>query len=164
MGMFDTLYCDYPLPDAELQREDFQTKDLYCLMDTYRITNDGRLKYEEDSVINGGRLSIAAHYIEPHGILRFYTMIQRPFEPPMWVVAGSTDEAQGSVVTTEWYEYEATFVNGIVADVIRMSNRDKGFSVEYRRGYTSMVRDSDITQQMVDAALAGDRRLVMREL
>lgn len=27
MGMFDTLYCKYPLPDKELQDKDFQTKD-----------------------------------------------------------------------------------------------------------------------------------------
>ncbi len=25
MGMFDTLYCDYPLPDNEVQHEGFKT-------------------------------------------------------------------------------------------------------------------------------------------
>lgn len=43
MGLFDTLYCDYPLPDPEFQNEEFQTKDLECLLDRYRISADGRL-------------------------------------------------------------------------------------------------------------------------
>ena len=43
MGLFDTLYCDYPLPDLEFQDEAFQTKDLECLLDNYRISADGRL-------------------------------------------------------------------------------------------------------------------------
>jgi len=52
MGMFDTIKCEYPLPDKELQDEDFQTKDLACLLDQYTITKSGELihhavRYEE---------------------------------------------------------------------------------------------------------------------
>lgn len=51
MGMFDTIICDYPLPNPEHQNLSFQTKSLECLMDDYTITEDGRLikhvvKYE----------------------------------------------------------------------------------------------------------------------
>jgi hypothetical protein len=44
MGMFDTVYCKYPLPDARDQDLEFQTKDLECLLDTYTIAEDGRLR------------------------------------------------------------------------------------------------------------------------
>ena len=43
MSLFDTIQCDYPLPDPEFQQEEFQTKDLDCLLNRYRISADGRL-------------------------------------------------------------------------------------------------------------------------
>lgn len=50
MGMFDDVRVEYPLPDKEAQDDDFQTKDLDCLMDAYVITKDGRLvKHEWDT-------------------------------------------------------------------------------------------------------------------
>lgn len=42
MGLFDTVTCEYPLPDPAHQHLEFQTKDLECLMDHYTITRDGR--------------------------------------------------------------------------------------------------------------------------
>lgn len=48
MGMFDYLYCDYPLPGKKLEFiTEFQTKDLDCSLSAYRITADGNL-YEQD--------------------------------------------------------------------------------------------------------------------
>lgn len=44
MGMFDTLRCDYPLPDPEFQERTFHTHDLGCLLDHYHIDADGRLR------------------------------------------------------------------------------------------------------------------------
>jgi hypothetical protein len=41
--MFDTLTCDYPLPDREAQTLEFQTKSLACTLDRYVITSSGRL-------------------------------------------------------------------------------------------------------------------------
>lgn len=43
MGLFDTIHCEYPLPDARHQDLEFQTKDLECLLSNYTITRDGRL-------------------------------------------------------------------------------------------------------------------------
>ena len=43
MGMFDTLTCDYPLPDPRHQDLEFQTKDLEKVLGHYTITKDGRL-------------------------------------------------------------------------------------------------------------------------
>ncbi len=41
--MFDTLNCEYPLPDPEFQHEDFQTRDLGESLGYYLITHAGRL-------------------------------------------------------------------------------------------------------------------------
>ncbi len=46
MGMFDSLRCEVPLPDGREFKGLAQTKSLDCLMDTYRITADGRLERE----------------------------------------------------------------------------------------------------------------------
>jgi hypothetical protein len=43
MGMFDTVTCEYPLPNTAHQELEFQTKDLECLLDHYTITKAGRL-------------------------------------------------------------------------------------------------------------------------
>ena len=43
MGLFDTVRCDYPLPDAAHQSLEFQTKDFERSLDEYLITRDGRL-------------------------------------------------------------------------------------------------------------------------
>lgn len=42
MGMFDDIAVDYPLP-TECPCKDFQSKDLDCNLDRYRITAQGRL-------------------------------------------------------------------------------------------------------------------------
>lgn len=42
MGMYDTVTCDYPLPDPQHQDLAFQTKDLERGMGHYTITRDGR--------------------------------------------------------------------------------------------------------------------------
>jgi hypothetical protein len=47
MGMFDNLICKYPLPRPEMQTCEFQTKDLECVLDSYEITEDGRLVRHE---------------------------------------------------------------------------------------------------------------------
>lgn len=43
MGMFDDLTIEYPFPDADFQNAGFQTKDLDCMMDRYKIDKDGQL-------------------------------------------------------------------------------------------------------------------------
>ena len=42
MGMFDTIVCEHPLPDACPARE-FQTQSLSCVLDAFRLTAAGRL-------------------------------------------------------------------------------------------------------------------------
>lgn len=43
MGMFDTIRCEYLLPDPEHNALDFQTKSLDSCLNVYTITRDGRL-------------------------------------------------------------------------------------------------------------------------
>lgn len=43
MGMFDTLTCEYPLPNLAHNKLQYQTKSLDCNLDHYTITVFGRL-------------------------------------------------------------------------------------------------------------------------
>lgn len=43
MSLFDILRCDYPVPDPEFQKAEFQSKDLECALSRYRIDRKGRL-------------------------------------------------------------------------------------------------------------------------
>jgi len=43
VGVFDTLKCEYPLPDPAHQDLGFQTKNLGGFLDRYTILRDGRL-------------------------------------------------------------------------------------------------------------------------
>lgn len=73
MGMFDTIYCQYPLPDARHQHLAFQTKDLECLLHTYTITRAGQLVLKVRR-----REGETDREIEwpLHGDLRIYTSIR----------------------------------------------------------------------------------------
>lgn len=102
MGMFDTIRCEYPLPDKEHQQESFQTKSLERLLDQYTITKRGRLI-----------LHMHRHYqaktkdvdIEYHGDLRFYTSV------------GERNDG-----TFEWVEYQARFTEGTIQWIVRVEN------------------------------------------
>jgi hypothetical protein len=82
MGMFDTLYCQYPLPNPRHQDLDFQTKDLECLLDTYTITQDGWLVQHAKRGWGAGRLVRDIEW-PLHGDLRFYTSVKT--EEPSWI-------------------------------------------------------------------------------
>jgi hypothetical protein len=91
MGMFDTVSCEYPLPDPRHQGLEFQTKSLESLLDHYLITGDGRL------------MRLARHHgVGPerdvewpiHGDLVFYTSEDTP--------------------ERTWIEYVARFTHGRV--------------------------------------------------
>ena len=92
MGLFDTIYCEHPLPDARHQDLDFQTKDLECSLSTYTITQDGRLLRHA----RGGKRGLDRDIEWPlHGDLTFYTSIK---------ISGES----------VWVEYVARFTHGLV--------------------------------------------------
>jgi hypothetical protein len=82
MGMFDTVYCQYPLPNPRHQDLDFQTKDLECLLDTYTITREGRLVQHAKSGWGTERLDRDVEW-PLHADLRFYTSVKT--EEPSWI-------------------------------------------------------------------------------
>jgi hypothetical protein len=112
MGMFDELVVEYPLPDPDHNRLTFQTKDLKCFMDHYRITPMGRLEHQEYRIEDHSdptkegldkfagmltRIPIGWHDEGYHGWLDFYT------------------EQAG-----DWINYHAKFTDGRLVEVARV--------------------------------------------
>ena len=109
MGMFDNVEVEYPLPDEAARHVgEWQTKDLDCWMDVYRLTAEGRLMEEvyhtedrsDKSAPPGSLASVRGIWskvhedwkdMNYHGVLNFY---------------GHTTHGR------EWVEYNATFTNG----------------------------------------------------
>lgn len=76
MGLFDTVECDYLLPDPRHQHLQFQTKDLACFMERYTITRDGRLlKHPWGDFLEGQRPVVERDVELPiHGDIRIYDL------------------------------------------------------------------------------------------
>lgn len=112
MSLFDTIHCDYPFPDPEFQHEEFQTKDLDCTLDRYRITAGGRLWRLFRRIDLFAKDTPPPEAAEPaedmnyHGELCFYT---------------STDKG--------WLEYDARFTHGTL-DWIRRAGEAEPVSAD----------------------------------
>ena len=91
MGLFDTVRCDYPLPDHRHQDLSFQTKSLESLLEDYTITQEGRLIRH---AWRGGDRPARDIEWPIHGDLRIYT-----------------SETWGEKV---WVEYIVRFTHGRV--------------------------------------------------
>jgi hypothetical protein len=126
MGLYDDVKCQYKLPGAtnEVQKDVFQTKDLGSMMDSYTITEDGKLlqsireyyevpeeerpyygtpEWEENQFkkLVGSMESkfIEDRKINHHGIIYIYTI----------------------TADREWWEYEIKFTDGKVVSVKRIN-------------------------------------------
>ena len=100
MGMFDTIYCDMPLPDGyESRLNGFQTKDFDCEMARYRIKASGSLVKETYGVFNSEPM-LTGTVIPFHGIIRFYDYDQQSCDPKFLY-----DQQH-------WHEYNAKFTDG----------------------------------------------------
>jgi hypothetical protein len=102
MSFFDTLRCDYPLPDPEFQERTFHTLNFRCLVDHYCLGTDGRLRQIHRKLYNP-LTNKAARPAESedtryHGDLRFH----------------AKTATQGRI------EYQARFTHGIVEWVRRV--------------------------------------------
>jgi hypothetical protein len=76
MGLFDTVKCDYPLPDPAHQELEVQTKDLDRGLEQYAITRDGRLlRHPRGCLFPAGRGRAVEWPI--HGDLRIYESVER---------------------------------------------------------------------------------------
>ncbi|HEV7509364.1 MAG TPA: hypothetical protein VGS07_31095 [Thermoanaerobaculia bacterium] len=95
MGLFDTIYCEYPLPNPAHQALDFQTKNLDCGMETYTITHDGRLIRRARK---GVRRQVGEIEWPLHGDIRIYTSLRNEDSPE----------------DRTWVEYAVRFTHGRV--------------------------------------------------
>lgn len=92
MGMFDTVHCEYPLPDARHQDLEFQTTNLECLMDEYTLTRDGRLVRRAGTGFGGEGLDHDTEW-SLHGDIRIHSSAK---------------------VEDSWVEYVVRFTHGQV--------------------------------------------------
>lgn len=124
MSLYDTLQCDYPLPDPEFQKEHFQTKDLHCTLSRYRITAKGRLWWM------GWADPFAADILSPkpagkadrnyHGDLTFYAN-----------------------TTEEWVEYRVRFTHGTVEWIRRVREGEP----DVADSLTQLAKDAETLEQ-----------------
>jgi hypothetical protein len=92
---FDTLLCEYELPDKEVQNNEFKTKSFDCEFDNYLITKEGKI------LIRNSEDKESQADIKFHGDVRFYT------------TAGKDN--------SKWYEYLARFTEGELKWIKKMS-------------------------------------------
>lgn len=107
MGMFDTVYCQHPLPVEWAQDLDYQTKSLDCLLDTFYIDTDGalwRLTWQGDD-----HEDIEAEPIERTLEMHFYTNLPIPDAP--LVMSPDDMRREG------WIEWKATIIRGQVDEI-----------------------------------------------
>jgi hypothetical protein len=100
MGMFDTIVqCDYPLPNRPEWATDFQTKDLDCEMNSFRITIAGVLEER-----------IRDRWIP-------YPVHPNSDGTPVSINIYTYDH---SVVDSEWYECQLTFDEDHVVSCVQV--------------------------------------------
>lgn len=109
MGMYDYVYCEYPLPQPEStvlhfsSGHDFQTKDLdNCLFD-FKITIGGRLLYRSSQNVNWTEYKLPNG--KPYfGAINFYDSLEE-----------STNKE--NVFKSIWVDYVALFSKGKVIEI-----------------------------------------------
>lgn len=134
MGLFDTLTCDYPMPDPEFQHLNFQTKDLGSTLTRYHITVDGRLWrlrqgvdfFEEN--IHPPDPTDKVENMNYHGDFSFYT-----------------NDAK------EWLKYRIRFTRGTV-EWIRREGEEDTVAAD---SLTTLARDAKDMEREWTARLAG---------
>ena len=106
--MFDSVYVEYDLPEILLEDQEvfflpgheFQTKDMYCLLDSYLISSAGKLLYREGTWSGKRDIELSAYKdAEFHGILHFYSAA---------VLANGN---------TYFIDYFAKFTDGIIVNI-----------------------------------------------
>lgn len=135
MGMFDTVFVKAHLPltdelkalNIKWDEVDFQTKDLYNLLDTYEITKEGKLRHlwqervwkDSDDSLFGGYLDVVKEEwrdVDFHGTIGFYTS-HTDNDKYRWDFMGGADQISWDdidiIVGNDWWmEFEASFTKG----------------------------------------------------
>lgn len=121
MGMYDNVWCEYPLPDGYRQDGPFQTKSFDCELVDYRITAEGMLMrkawtlgvyapgdpgYAEPVEGEVGYRNWSRNFYREEGVEKPYpwTGTLRFYD-----ITGPNGE--------DWREYHAVIVGGQVAEI-----------------------------------------------
>lgn len=140
MGMFDTIFVKKALPltkelkalNVKWEEEDFQTKDLENLLDTYEITKSGKLKHlwqkrewkDDDSAFLKGYYDVVEEEwrdVDYHGTITFYTS-HCTNNKRHWEMFGDEDQLSFDDIELIdgddwWVEFEAIFTKGKLEDI-----------------------------------------------
>ena len=135
MSLFDTIRCEYPLPDLDDPTTiEFQSKSLECLMNDYRITKEGRLlridcRYEDHSDPNAKGLLRFAGCMTPipigdtdmnyHGWLNFYG---NQYTGELFLIDPNTGKDTAHPEPVKWYEYNAKFTDGTLVELTKVDD------------------------------------------
>ena len=121
MGFYDTIKCEYPLPDPEVQDHDFQTN-TFCHtgMDEYRITKYGRLicEYKEEWHGMGGGCEVDTNM---DGRLHMMTLLFNP--PETRIIGGIETEITPRIP----YTYHVYFKDGTVTEIVRLDGEKDAY-------------------------------------
>jgi len=115
MSLFDYLKCEYPLPDPEVQNEDFQTKNMdapFC--EWYKIDKEGNLLYEEYDIEDKS---------DPNaeGAKRVRGIMTRVNK--RWKKTDLTDTIHFYAIKDDkWYSYDVIIVNGKITKLEKASD------------------------------------------
>lgn len=130
MGLFDTIYCNYPLPNikSDIYEKDFQTKSLDCVLNTYTITEEGRLihhTYRYEEVPEEEREYYGTSKWEEDGIHRLIGCIKSV--PTGDVDTNYNGEINFYTITEndEWLEFNVIFYNGALKEIKRVERNYK---------------------------------------
>jgi hypothetical protein len=138
MGMFDTIYWEKKLPlptpvnklKINWKEEDFQTKDLNCFLNTFKVNSRGQLlllnetrEWVEDNSRFGGFFKTTSAVWEkfPHtGTIVFYTTVcSNPEQRPHGALLETYSQEQ--INNADGFDYSmdfsATFINGKVDSI-----------------------------------------------
>lgn len=105
MGMYDSIYCRYPLPGLGVVDDEFQTKDTPSqFLEVYEIREDGTLWHQEYDVVDRSDP-------EATGLRRICGIMAR--ENQRWVREWHSGTIQFCTSRDGgWIEFEADFVGG----------------------------------------------------
>ena len=114
MGMYDYVRCELKLPHPSVQMSSFQTKDLSCHLEIYKIDSDGKLykrnqvwkhlnKWTNDPIM--AEMLKRKRYMRREKVLVKETWDHFPFN-------GALKFYTTNDKNNLWYEYSLIFVDG----------------------------------------------------
>jgi hypothetical protein len=167
MGFYDTIYCDYPLPDADVDTQEyaFRTRDLGEGGETYRISQEGHLYHIKDSDQDGEEETEIL--VDFHGILSTaVSLYQCIHEPPVIIVIEDDGDEEYTLYQLLSIRYAATFTHGKIEHIESVYNNHSWvFQTDAGEFFsTSSVKDEDITRLLeIELQKPDNRRIVIPE-